>query len=203
MRGGGEKGDAWRLGGAKLNKHKGVEDLIATVDDLVARGYSTQRHVGIYGASMGGVIMGGAVAHYPTHIGAAIIHAGMDNPLRLSAAPNGANQFAEVGDPATAEGFESIYRMDPVAAIKDGTAYPPVLIDVGLNDNRVAPWMSGKLGATLIHAGDTNVIFRTDSDSGHFGTSLNQQAAEKADHYAFLEKAMSGAKPAKPHKKKH
>ncbi len=93
--------------------------------------------------------------------------------------------------------------MDPVAAIKDGTAYPPVLIDVGLNDNRVAPWMSGKLGATLIHAGDTNVIFRTDSDSGHFGTSLNQQAAEKADHYAFLEKAMSGAKPAKPHKKKH
>jgi prolyl oligopeptidase len=198
IRGGGEKGDAWRLGGAKLNKHKGVEDLIAAVDDLVKRGYSTRNHVGIYGASMGGVIMGGAVAHYPSHFGAAIIHAGVDNPLRLAAAPNGANQFAEVGDPATPEGFESLYRMDPYIAIKDGTAYPPVLIDVGLNDNRVAPWMSGKFGAALIHAGDTQVIFRTDSDSGHFGTSLNQQAAEKADHYAFLEKAMAPAKARKP-----
>jgi len=197
VRGGGEKGDAWRLGGKGLNKHKGVEDLVATVDDLVARGYSTASHVGIYGASMGGVIMGGTVAHYPGHIGAAIIHAGVDNPLRLVAAPNGANQFAELGDPASAEGFDALYRMDPYIAIRDGVAYPPVLIDVGLNDNRVAPWMSGKFGAALIHAGDPNVIFRTDTDSGHFGTSLNQQAAEKADHYAFLEKAMSAKKVAK------
>jgi len=37
------------------------------------------------------------------------------------------------------------------------------------------------------------VIYRTDSDSGHFGTSLSQAAAEKADHYTFLEKAL-GAK---------
>ena len=103
-----------------------------------------------------------------------------------AASPNGANQFAETGDPATAEGYQILYDMDPYLAIKDGVKYPPVLLGVGLNDSRVAPWMSGKLGAALQHAGG-QVIFRTDGDSGHFGTSMNQQAAEKADLYAFLE----------------
>ena len=197
VRGGGEKGDAWRLAGKGPNKHKGVEDLIAAADFMAAQGYSRPGHIGIYGASAGGLVMGGAVTHYPSHFGAAIIHAGIVNPTRLAAAPNGANQFAEFGDPNTAEGFQALFDMDPYLAVKDGTSYPAVLLDVGLNDSRVAPWMSGKLGAALMHAGDKNVHYRTDSDSGHFGTSLSQAAAEKADHYTFLEKAMNDAKPAK------
>ncbi|MBW8881334.1 MAG: prolyl oligopeptidase family serine peptidase [Asticcacaulis sp.] len=193
IRGGGEKGDAWRLAGKGLNKHHGIEDLTAAADYVVAKGYSTTPHVAIYGASAGGIIMGGSVAHYPTHFGAAIIHAGMLNPSRLAAQGNGANQYSEFGDATTADGFDSLLKMDAYQAVTPGQAYPPVLIDVGLNDNRVAPWNSGKFGAAVAAAGG-QVIYRTDLDSGHFGTSLSQAAAEKADHYTFLEKVMGADK---------
>ncbi|MDV6329360.1 prolyl oligopeptidase family serine peptidase [Asticcacaulis sp. 201] len=190
VRGGGEKGDAWRLAGKSALKYKGVEDLIGAADYMVSQGYSRKDHVGIYGASMGGLIMGGAVARYPDRFGAAIIHAGILNPTRLAAMPNGSNQFAETADPGTAEGFTILTNMDPYLAIKPGKTWPAVMLDVGLNDNRVTPWNSGKFGAALVAAGDTKVVYRTDADSGHFGTSLSQAAAEKADHYTFLEKAM-------------
>lgn len=189
VRGGGEKGDAWRLAGKSALKYKGVEDLVAAADYMVTQGYSRKQHVAIYGASMAGLIMGGAVARYPDRFGAAIIHAGILNPTRLSVMPNGPNQFAETADPGTAEGFDILFKMDPYLAIKPGKTWPAVLLDVGLNDNRVVPWNSGKFGAAMMAAGNSGVIYRTDSDSGHFGTSLSQAAAEKADHYTFLEKA--------------
>lgn len=189
IRGGGEKGDAWRLGGKGPNKHKGIEDLMGAADYVVAKGYSSVAHVAITGASAGGIIMGGSVTHYPGHFGAAVIHAGMLNPSRLAVQANGPNQYAEFGDATTADGFDALYQMDAYLAVKPGQVYPPVMLDVGLNDNRVAPWNSGKFGAALKAAGAV-VTFRTDSDSGHFGTSLSQAAAEKADHYTFLEKVM-------------
>jgi prolyl oligopeptidase len=191
VRGGGEKGEAWHLAGKGPNKHRGVEDLVGAADYVVHAGYSDARHVAISGASAGGLVIGGAVARYPAHFGAAIIHAGVLNPSRLAHAFNGANQYAELGDPGTREGFGVLVAMDPYLALTRPEKYPAVLLDVGLNDNRVAPWNSGKFGALLRHLSAGNpVVFRTDTDSGHFGTSMSQEAAERADHYTFLEKVL-------------
>jgi prolyl oligopeptidase len=189
IRGGGEKGDAWRLAGKGANKHKGIEDIVAAADLLVAEHHVTREHIALYSASAGGIIVGGAVDRFPDHFGAAIIHAGMLNPTRLAVDTNGANQYAEFGDPNTAPGFKQLQAMDAYVNIRDKVAYPAVLLDVGLNDNRVAPWNSGKYGARLqaANTGSRLIIFRTDADSGHFGTSLDQEAAERADDYTFVE----------------
>ncbi len=189
VRGGGEKGDAWRLAGKGLQKHHSIEDLVAAADALTAKGYSNPKRIALYAASAGGITLGGAIDRFPSHFGAAIVHAGMLNVTRLAAESNGANQFAEFGDPKTSAGFKSLYAMDAYLHVRSHIAYPAVLIDVGLNDNRVEPWMSGKYGAALQTAneGTQPILFRTDADSGHFGTSLSQQAAEKADHYTFVE----------------
>ncbi|HKR38819.1 MAG TPA: prolyl oligopeptidase family serine peptidase [Paraburkholderia sp.] len=40
VRGGGEKGEAWHQGGKGPNKHKGVEDFVASVAQLSELGYS-------------------------------------------------------------------------------------------------------------------------------------------------------------------
>jgi prolyl oligopeptidase PreP (S9A serine peptidase family) len=113
-------------------------------------------------------LVGGAITRAPEAFGAAIMQAGELNPTRLEAAPNGANQFAEVGDPHTSEGLHMTAAMDPYQRIKDATAYPAVLLIVGLNDNRVAPWASGKFGARLAAAtnGQRPIWFRTDADMG-------------------------------------
>ena len=85
--------------------------------------------------------------------------------------------------------------MDPYLALTRRARYPAVLLDVGLNDSRVAPWSSGKYGGPL--------IFRTDSDSGHFGTSLSQEAAQEAHLYTFVEKALGTASSASRTKAAH
>jgi len=202
IRGGGEKGDAWRLAGKGENKHHGIEDVVAAADMLVARHYVTREHVALYSASAGGIIVGGAIDRFPDHFGAAIIHAGMLNPTRLAVDTNGANQYAEFGDPTTGPGFKQLQAMDAYVNIRDKVAYPAVLLDVGLNDNRVAPWNSGKYGARLraANTGSSLIIFRTDADSGHFGTSLSQEAAERADDYTFVEMTLN-PKSAPPHAK--
>jgi prolyl oligopeptidase len=189
IRGGGEKGDAWRLAGKGAAKARGVEDMIAAADLMRARGYSDSRHIVLYSASAGGIVVGNAVDRFPDRFGAAIIHAGMLNPTRLAADSNGANQYAEFGDPNTPQGFSDLKAMDAYLNLKPGQHYPAVMLDVGLNDNRVAPWNSGKYGAQLKYyvKGSGVVLFRTDADSGHFGTSLSQAAAESADHYAFVD----------------
>ena len=137
----------------------------------------------------GGLLIGGAITAAPADFGAANIHAGMLNPVRLLAGPNGANQIAEIGDPRSAADLPDIAAMDPVQRIRDGVVYPPVMLDVGLNDSRVVPWESGKFGARLRSAspGRNSVWFRTDQDAGHLLDSADQAASERADLYAFLE----------------
>ncbi len=202
IRGGGEKGDAWRLAGKGPNKARGVEDIVAAADLLRTRHYSDARHITLYSASAGGIIVGNAVDRFPDHFGAAIIHAGMLNPTRLAADSNGANQYAEFGDPNLSTGFKDLKAMDAYLNLKPGLRYPAVMLDVGLNDNRVAPWNSGKYGAQLKYytKGRSLVLFRTDADSGHFGTSLSQAAAEAADHYAFID-LVAAAPAVKKHRR--
>ena len=61
--------------------------------------------------------------------------------------------------------------MDAVIHVKAGTKYPAVYLTTGINDNRVAPWMPGKLTASL-QAGSTSgkpVLLYTNFTGGHFG----------------------------------
>src|SRR5579862_269076 len=113
VRGGGEKGDRWRLGGSGANKERGVEDYVACAEALMQRGWSAHGRVVAFGASMGGVLVGGAMTRDPELFGAVVIQSGELNPSRLIAAQNGANQFAEVGDPRTFEGLHMVAAMDP------------------------------------------------------------------------------------------
>jgi prolyl oligopeptidase len=192
VRGGGEKGERWRLGGSGTNKERGVEDYIACARALESQGWANHGKVIGIGGSMGGILVGGAITRAPSALGAAIIQAGELNPSRLIAAANGANQFAEVGDPRLPEGLRTAAAMDPYLRISDGAPYPAVLLIVGLNDHRVPPWASGKFGARLLAAGrgQRPIWFRTDGSMGHFSTAQSARALELADAFAFAEAAV-------------
>ena len=64
------------------------------------------------------------------------------------------------------------------------------MLDVGLNDSRVAPWETGKFAARL-RAADTSgrpVWIRTDAHAGHgIQVSLGAEAAEYSDIFTFLD----------------
>lgn len=190
VRGGGEKGEAWHQAGKGANKHKGVEDFVAGVARLSELGYSRPQRTGLSAGSAGGLLIGGALVNDPGAFGAAVVRVAMLNPVRLLQAPNGANQIGEMGDPRQATDFPFILAMDPYQQIKPHTAYPAVMLNVGLNDSRVAPWETGKFAAKLRAANTSGrpIWIRTNANGGHgIQTSLGAEAAEYADIFAFMD----------------
>ena len=148
VRGGGENGNAWWLAGESPHKERAVEDLLACAAQLAKANWTTPLRTAAIGASAGGLVVGGAIARSPGQFGAAIIHAGMLNPVRLLAGQNGANQIAEFGDPRTAQGLKAMAAMDPHQRVHDGVRCPAVLFAVGLNDNSGARRTPRELGRT-------------------------------------------------------
>jgi prolyl oligopeptidase len=79
--------------------------------------------------------------------------------------------------------------MDAYQHVKDGAAYPAVMLTTGANDPRVAPWQAGKMAARLQAATSSAkpVLLRVDYDAGHgMGSTKSQRDAEMADEEAFL-----------------
>ena len=73
--------------------------------------------------------------------------------------------------------------------IKDGSAYPGVLLVHGMNDPRVDVWQSAKAAARLQAATSSGkpVLLRLDAQAGHgMGSTATQRYAMRADIYSFL-----------------
>jgi prolyl oligopeptidase len=73
--------------------------------------------------------------------------------------------------------------------VRDGAAYPAVLLTAGANDPRVAVWMPGKMAARLQVATTSGVpvLLRVEEHGGHgFGGTRAQYDDLLADILAFL-----------------
>lgn len=189
VRGGGARGNDWHQAGRGANKPNGVRDFVACARTLAASGYTSAAHIGGMGGSMGGVLVGRAITESPEAFGAAILSVPFVNAVRYLAAQNGANQSAELGaTPDSAEGLRTLLAMDVVHNVEAGVAYPPTLVQIGLNDQRVAPWMGAKLAARMQASHPSGVtLIRTSAEEGHgVGSTRDQEADETADFYGFL-----------------
>jgi prolyl oligopeptidase len=188
VRGGGELGEAWRLGGKDANKPNTWRDLIACGEDLIARRITTKDHLFVIGGSAGGITMGRAMTERPDLFAGVIDQVPASNTLREEFSPNGPPNVPEFGTVSTEEGFRNLLAMDSYQAVKSGTRYPAVLITTGLNDPRVAPWEPAKLAARL-QASDTTapVLLRVEEEAGHgVGSTKTQRDQEFADIASFI-----------------
>ena len=90
---------------------------------------------------------------------------------------------------AEKSGYEALKSIDSYHAVKDGVAYPAVLLTTGVTDPRVAPFHVAKMTARLQAASKSGkpILLRVDYDAGHgIGSTRAQQDREAADTYAFL-----------------
>jgi prolyl oligopeptidase len=123
--------------------------------------------------------------------------------LRSENGPNGAVNTPEFGSVKDADGFKALYAMDAYQHVKDGTAYPAVLLITGANDPRVDPWELFKMTARLQAATSSRnpVLLRIDYDAGHgMGSSKTQRDLITADQAAFLLARANGTAPLMPKK---
>jgi prolyl oligopeptidase len=188
VRGGGELGEAWRLGGKDANKHNTWDDLIACGEYLIARGVTTPHRLFILGGSAGGITMGRALTERPELFAGVIDLVPSANTLRAEFSPNGPPNIPEFGTVTTEAGFKNLYDMDTIRHIEKGTQYPAVLVVTGLNDPRVSPWEPAQVAAALQASGTSKpVLLRIDEEAGHgIGSTKTQTDALAADWIAFV-----------------
>jgi prolyl oligopeptidase len=114
---------------------------------------------------------------------------GIYDMLRVELDPNGSfniTEFGTVKDPAQ---FKALNAYSPYHNVKDGTAYPAILMMTGENDGRVNPMQSRKMTARMQAANPNGrpVFLRTSAESGHGqGSALSVRIEEYADYLSFL-----------------
>lgn len=186
VRGGGEKGEEWRLGGYKETKPNTWRDLIDCTEYLIKEKYTSKDRVAIWGASAGGITVGRAMTERPDLFKAVIAEVGVMNPLRDEATPNA--QPKEFGTVKNPKEFKALLEMDSYQHIKKGVKYPATFITGGINDQRVTVWEPVKFAAKLI-ANDNSInpiLLKIDFEGGHAGNvPITQRYANIGDMFAF------------------
>ena len=188
-RGSGVHGDDWHRAGFKTTKRNTWLDGIACVRWLIEQRYGSPATMGIAGGSAGGIFAGRAVTTAPELFAAAIFEVGSLDNVRAETTANGITNISEFGTVADPAEFRALLDMSTYHSVRDGTAYPAVMLLHGVNDPRVSVWESSKTAARL-QAGSSSgkpVLLRLDMQAGHgIGSTLTQQVSSTADQYAFL-----------------
>jgi prolyl oligopeptidase len=189
VRGSGAFGDAWYKAGFKATKANTWKDGVATARWLVAERYASPATLGVWGTSAGGIFVGRAATSAPELFAAAIFDVGVLDAVRAEESANGITNISEFGTVKNADEFKALLDMSTYHQIKDGVAYPAVLLVHGMNDPRVDVWNSAKAAARLQQANPNGkpVLLRLDAQAGHgVGSTAQQRASERADIYSFL-----------------
>jgi prolyl oligopeptidase len=189
IRGGSEYGEEWHRAGNLTHKQNVFDDFLACGQYLVDQKYTSPQHLAILGGSNGGLLMGAALTQRPDLFGAVVSFVGIYDMLRVELDPNGEFNVTEYGTVKNPEQFKALYAYSPYHRVKEGTAYPAILMLTGENDHRVNPMESRKMIARLQAATSSGrpILLRTTSSAGHgFGTALDEQIEEGADVFSFL-----------------
>jgi prolyl oligopeptidase len=189
LRGGGELGAEWHAAGTGLRKETTITDFIDCAEYLVREGWTRPGRLAGEGGSAGGIPTGGALVRRPDLWAAMVMQVPLTNAVRVELTPNGPINVPEFGSVSTGEGLRSLLIIDSYLRVRDGVAYPAVLLTTGMNDPRVAVWQPAKMAARLQTATGSGapVLLRVEEHGGHgLGDTRAQRDELLADILAFL-----------------
>ena len=176
IRGGGEFGPTWHQAAIKARKQKSYDDFVAVAEDLVARKFTTPRHLGIEGGSNGGLLVGAVMVQRPDLFGAVVSQSPLLDMRRYSKLLAGASWMGEYGNPDAEADWAVISRYSPYQNVKSGVKYPGVLLTTSTRDDRVHPGHARKMAAKMLKQGH-DVLFFENIEGGHAGAADNEQRA--------------------------
>jgi prolyl oligopeptidase len=189
IRGGGEFGEEWHTKGSLTRKQNVFDDFVAAAQSLIDRRYTTPQKLAILGGSNGGLLMGAVLTQRPALFRAVVSTVGIYDMLRVELDPNGefnTTEFGTVNDP---DHFQALHAYSPYHHVREGVAYPAVLMQTGENDGRVNPMHSRKMTARLQAATTSGrpILLATTGDAGHgLGTPLRVRIGQQVDQLVFL-----------------
>ncbi|KAK7216064.1 hypothetical protein V2G26_004067 [Clonostachys chloroleuca] len=167
IRGGGERGEAWHQAARQEKRQKSYDDFIAVAETIVRDGFTTPKHLGVYGSSSGGLLSAIMCIQRPKLFGAVVSDVPLTDMLRYTLMGMGGAWIYEHGDPKDPEMAKVLRAYSPFHNIQDRMNYPPCLVTISTNDDRVGPGHGRKFAAKIKDAGASNFYFFEDDSGGH------------------------------------
>jgi prolyl oligopeptidase len=190
IRGGGEFGPAWHQAALQANRQKAYDDFQAVAEDLVQRGITTPKQLGIMGGSNGGLLVSANMVERPDLFGAVVCQVPLIDMIRYTQIGAGASWIAEYGDPAKPADRDWILKFSPYQNVKTDKTYPPVFFVTATSDDRVTPVHARKMAA-LMEAQGHDVLFYENTDGGHAAAANHKQSAEMwAQSFVYLKQKL-------------
>lgn len=177
IRGGGEFGPAWHEAAVKKNRQRAYDDFAAVAQDLIKRGLTTPKQLGVMGGSNGGLLVSTVMVQHPELFGAVVCQVPLIDMIAYMHIGAGASWEGEYGDPAKPDERAYILTYSPYQNVKKGVKYPPVFFVTATSDDRVTPVHARKMAARMEEQGH-EVLFYENTDGGHSAAADHKQAAE-------------------------
>ena len=189
LRGGGEYGEHWHKGGMLGTKQNTFDDCIAAAEWLIAEGYTSPERLAVAGGSNGGLLAGALLTQRPDLFRAVIIQVPLLDMLRYHRFLIARLWIPEYGSSEDPEQYRWLRAYSPYHHVRQGTAYPAVLIATAESDTRVDPMHARKMAARLQAAtsSDQPVLLRLEAKAGHgAGKPRAKLVDELADSWSFV-----------------
>lgn len=168
IRGGGEFGEKWHKAGIMENKQTSFDDFIAAAEYLISQKYTNQMHLGILGASNGGLLVSAVAVQRPDLFKAVRAAVPLTDMVRFPKFGMAMRWVHEYGNPEVRKDLESILKWSPYHNVKEGMEYPHTLFTTAEKDSRVDTLHARKMAAILQFANrKNNVMLFTEMDAGH------------------------------------
>jgi prolyl oligopeptidase len=191
IRGGGEFGPAWHEAGLKTHRQRIYDDFVAVGRDLIAKGITSPRHLGIMGGSNGGLLMGVEFIQHPELWDAVDMQVPLLDMLGYEHIAAGSSWVGEYGSVSNADERAFLASISPYNNLKPGVAYPEALIWTTTKDDRVGPQHARKFAAKLGAMGVPYLFYEV-MEGGHgSGATLTEKAAMTAREFAYFVRKLS------------
>ena len=183
IRGGGDLGAEWHEAGKNLNKQVSFDDFIAAAEYMIKENYTTKDLLIASGASNGGMLVTSVMVQRPDLFKVVVAEAPVTDMLRFKHYTSGQYWLGEYGSTQDSVECLNLLSYSPIHNIKKDIQYPATLVITGNHDDRVVPFHSYKLIATLQHNNPSvDYVLYTQSETGHNGSNVADKSVLKASY---------------------
>jgi prolyl oligopeptidase len=189
IRGGGEYGEQWHQSGILGNKQNSFDDFIGAAEWLIRERYTRPERLAAAGGSNGGLLVGSVLTQRPDLFRAVLVQVPLLDMLRYHQFLIARLWIPEYGSAEDATQFQWLRAYSPYHRVRDGVAYPAVLLATAESDTRVDPMHARKMAARLqaANASDRPILLRLESQAGHgAGKPLAKVIDELTDSWTFV-----------------
>ncbi|MGE0762762.1 MAG: prolyl oligopeptidase family protein [Bdellovibrionales bacterium] len=186
IRGGGEFGPRWHQAGIKENRPRVYEDFIAVAEDLIRRGLTTPKQLGIMGGSNGGLLVGVAFTKRPDLFAAVDCQVPLLDMMNYHRWLAGASWVGEYGDPEDSKMRQVLLSYSPLHNFHADRTYPEILFVTSTKDDRVHPAHARKM-AYLMRESGKPFLYYENIEGGHgAAANLKQRAYKSALEFTYF-----------------